>query len=235
MRSKDGGSIMDARWRLRIIAGVMVLASAGIGCNPFNLAYFLSGGPEAKVEPELKLAEKDHEINVLILAYSTADVQNEQVGVDRQLGTLVQRQLQDRCQVNKEKVKIVPIHKVEKFKADHPGWKSMGAAEIGRQFDADFVVDLELVRLGLYEPGSHRQLYKGTCKVDVSVLDVRKPQDGPVLKKSITVEYPKSRGPKPVMDDNNTEKFRDEFINRIATEICWLFTTHLFSEECQCD
>jgi len=226
---------MDARWRLRIIAGVMVLAGAGIGCNPFNLAYFLSGGPEAKVEPKLKLAEKDHEVTVLILAYSTADVQAEQAGIDRQLATTVQRQMQDRCQANKEKVKIVPVHKVEKYKADHPGWKSMGAAEIGRQFYADFVVDLEIARLGLYEPGSHRQLLKGNCKIDISVLDVRKPQDGAALRVSITVTYPKSRGPQSLMDDNNIDKFRDDFVTRMASEICWLFTSHLFSEECQCD
>jgi len=226
---------MDARWRLRLIAGTMVLAIAGVGCNPFNLAYFLTGGPESKVDPDFRLATKEHEVTVLILAYSTADVQTDQVGVDRQLGVMVARQLQDRCQANREKVKIVPIHQVEKFKADHPGWKSMGAVELGKHFDADFVVDLELVRLGLYESGSHRSLYRGSSKIDVAVLDVRKPLDGPVLKKSISVEYPKSRGPIPVADDNNTDKFRDLFVNRIATEICWLFTTHPFSEECQCD
>jgi hypothetical protein len=226
---------MDARWRLRLIAGTMVLAIAGVGCNPFNLAYFLTGGPESKVDPDFRLATKEHEVTVLILAYSTADVQTDQVGVDRQLGVMVARQLQDRCQANREKVKIVPIHHVEKFKADHPGWKSMGAVELGKHFDADFVVDLELVRLGLYESGSHRSLYRGSSKIDVAVLDVRKPLDGPVLKKSISVEYPKSRGPIPVADDNNTDKFRDLFVNRIATEICWLFTTHPFSEECQCD
>ena len=87
----------------------------------------------------------------------------------------------------------------------------------------------------LQEPGSHRTLYKGTGKIDVAVLDTTRPYEGPVLKKSITVEYPKSRGPIPVADDNNTDKFRDMLVNRMATEICWLFTTHPFSEECQCD
>ena len=124
---------------------------------------------------------------MLILAYGSADVQAEQIGIDRQLGTMIARQLQDRCAANKEKVKIVPIHRVEKFKADHPGWKSMGAAEISRQFEADYVIDIELVKLGLFEPGSHRTLYKGTGKIDVAVLDTTRPYEGPVLKKSITV------------------------------------------------
>jgi hypothetical protein len=213
----------------------MVLATAGIGCNPFNLAYFLTGGPESKVEPEFRLADGEREVTVLLLPYSSADVQNEQPGIDRQLGTMVARQLADRCQVNKEKIRIVPMHRVEKFKSDNPGWKSMGALEIGRHFQADYVVDLEVVGFGLYEPGSHRTLFKGRCKIDLAVLDLSKPQDGPVFKKSFSSEYPRTRGPIPVADDNNTDKFRDLFANRIATDICWHFTKHLSSEEYQCD
>lgn len=226
---------MDARWRLRVIAAAMFVTIASIGCNPFNLAYFLTGGPEPKIPPEHRLGDSERETTVLLLAYSSADVQADQVGIDRQLGTTLARQLQERCQVNKEKVKIVPIHKVEKFKADHPGWKSMGALEIGRQFNADTVIDMELVGFGLYEPGSHRTLYKGRCKIDVAVLDLHKPYDGAVYKKSFSSEYPRTKGPIPVADDNNTEKFRDMFITRIATDLAWLFTTHISSEEYQCD
>lgn len=226
---------MDARWRLRIIAGIMFVAVANIGCNPFNLAYFLTGGPESKIDPEHKLAQRDREVTVLILPYSTADVQTDQMGIDRQIGNLVVRQLADRCRVNKEKVKVIPMHRVEKFKSDNPGWKSMGAAEIGRHFMADYVVDLEVGKFTLYEPGSRRQLYKGNAKIDIVLLDVHKPLEGEVLKRSISVEYPKSKGPQSVDIDSNTDRFRDQFVTRIASEICWLFTTHPFSEECQCD
>jgi hypothetical protein len=226
---------MDARWRLRIIAILMLASVAGIGCNPFNLAYFLTGGPESKIDPEYRIADRDREVTVLILAYSTADVQTDQLGIDRQLGTNVARQLADRCRVNKERVNVVPIHRVEKFKSDNPGWKSMGAAEIGRHFAADYVVDVEVAKFSLYEPGSRRALYRGNSMMNIVLLDVHKPLDGPVLKRSISVEYPKSRGPQPVDQDSNPDRFRDQFVTRISSEICWLFTTHPFSEECQCD
>jgi hypothetical protein len=225
---------MKASWRLRGVALLLALA-VGFGCNPLTSMYFMMVGVENKVEPEFRLATADKEVTVLILSYTAPDVQTDQVGVDRQLGTQIARQLQDRCQYNKEKVKIVPIHKVEKFKADHPGWKTMGPAEFGRQFEADYVVDLEVAALSLYEPGSHHTLYKGRCKIDLNVIDLHKTQDGPVFKKSFSSEYPRTRGPIPVADDNNPEKFRDMFVNRIASDICWLFTSHPSAEEYQCD
>jgi hypothetical protein len=225
---------MGGIWRLRVVAGALVLV-AGLGCNPLTLPFFLMFGVDSKEEPEFKLAKPDREVTILVLAYTAPDVQTDQVGLDRQLGLTFSRQLEERCKYNKERVKIVPAHKVEKFKSDHPGWKSMGVSEIGRYFEADYVLDVEVVSLSLYEPGSHKTLYKGYCKIDVSALDLNKPQDGAAWRQPISIQYPSSRGPIPVADDNNTENFREMFIKRIATELCWKFTSHLSAETYQCD
>lgn len=220
---------------LRAVAAGLFLMAFGIGCNPLTMPFFLMYGVESKNEPEFRLAVPDKEVKVVVLAYAANDAQTDQVGIDRQIGSLVAKQLGERCLANKERVKVVPVHKVEKFKNDHPGWKTMGAVEIGKQFEADYVVDIEVVGLNLYEPGSHKSLYKGRAKIDLAVFDVRKSQDGPVFHPSLTIDYPKTRGPLPVMDDNNTDKFRDGFINRIAIDICWKLTAHLSAEEYQCD
>jgi hypothetical protein len=225
---------MGGIWRLRILAGVLVVV-AGVGCNPLTLPFFLMFGVDSKEEPDFKLAKPEREVTVLILAYTAADVQTDQVGVDRQLAVEFTRQLAERCQVNKERVKVIPTHKVEKFKSDHPGWKSMGVTEIGRYFDADYVLDVEIVSLSLYEPGSHKMMFKGNCKIDVAALDLSNSQDGPAWRESMTLQYPTSRGPVPVADDNNTDGFRAMFVKRIATELCWKFTTHLSAERYQCD
>jgi len=226
---------MDVTWRRRLIAGVLLLAVFGIGCNPLTSVYFLMVGVDPKFEAEFRLATPDKESRVLVLCYSAPDVRTDVVGIDRQLGTQFVRQLEERCKANKEKIWIVPAHKVEKFKNDNPSWKTMGAAEIGRQFDVDYVIDLEVVSLNLYEPLSHKSLYKGRCKIDLAVHDLHKPNEGPVFKSSFSAEYPRTRGPIPVADDNNTDKFRDMFLNRIATDICWKFTAHLTQEEYKCD
>ena len=102
---------MNAVRRLRAVAVVLALA-AGLGCNPLTGMYFMLFGVDNKVEPEFRLATPDKEVTVLILAYSAPGVQTDQVGVDRQLATEMARQRQERCQYNKEKLKVIPIHKV---------------------------------------------------------------------------------------------------------------------------
>jgi hypothetical protein len=227
---------MGGTWRLRAIAGVLVLA-AGLGCNPLTTAYFMLVGVENKAEPEFKLASKDknHEVKVLILAYSAPDVQTDQVGIDRQIGVEFTRQLEALCKANKEKVKIVPFHKVEKFKSDNPGWKTMEITEIGGKFDADYVIDVEVVALNLYKPGSRKSLLEGTARLEVSALDLHKPQDGPAWHQVIPCGYPSSgKGSIPVGDDN-VDSFREKFVRRIATDLCWKFTGHTSNESYQCD
>lgn len=226
---------MDLTWRRRWIAGGLLLALFSIGCNPLTGLYFLMVGKDPKFEPEFRLATPDIEARVMILAYSAPDVRTDQVGIDRQLATAIVRQLEERCKANKERISLVPVHKVERFKSDNPSWRTMGASEIGRYFDVDLVLDMELVALDLFEPGSHRSLYRGRCKIDLAVHDLHKSKDGPVFKTAFSSEYPRTRGPIPVADDNNVEKFRDMFLNRIATDICWKFTAHLSQEEYQCD
>ena len=226
---------MGSTWRLRTLAGVLVLA-AGLGCNPLTSVYFMCVGVENKSEPEFKLAsnDKNHEVKVLILAYRRADVQTDQVGSDRQIGVEFTRQLDALCKANKEKVKIVPFHKVEKFKTDNPGWKTMEVTEIGKRFEADFVIDVEVVALSLYKPGSRKSLFEGACRLEVSALDLHKSADGPAWHQVIPIAYPSSRGPIPVGDDN-VDSFREKFVQRIATELCWKFTGHTSNESYQCD
>ena len=226
---------MGSSWRLRTLAGVLVLA-AGLGCNPLATVYFMMVGVENKADPDFKLAsnDKNKEVRVLILAYSAPDVQTDQVGIDRQIGIEFTRQLEALCKANKEKVKIIPFHKVEKFKNDNPTWKTMGVDEIGRKFDADYVVDVEVVALSLYKPGSRKTLFEGACRLEVSALDLHKPLEGPAWHRQIPVAYPSSRGPIPVGDDN-VDSFREMFVRRIATDLCWKFTSHTSNESYQCD
>jgi hypothetical protein len=226
---------MSSSWRLRALAGVLVLA-AGMGCNPLTTVYFMMVGVENKSEPDFKLAsnDKNREVKVVILAYSAPEVQTDQLGIDRQIGAEFSRQLEAICHANKERVKLVPFHKVEKFKNDNPSWKSMSGYEIGRHFEADYVIDVEIAALSLYKPGSRKTLFEGSCKLNVAALDMRKPQDGPVWHQPMSIPYPSSRGPIPVGDDN-PDGFRELFVRRIATELAWKFTSHTSNESYRCD
>jgi hypothetical protein len=225
---------MATSWRLRAVAGVLVVV-AGMGCNPLTTMYFMMVGVENKATPEFQLAkEKNKEVRVLVIAYSGPDGQTEQVGVDHQIGVEFTRQLDGLCKANKERVKVVPYHKVEKFKNDNPGWKTMGMDEIGRQFDVDYVIDVEIEAMSLYKPGSRKTLFLGSSRIDVSAIDLHKAQDGPAYHQTLTIPYPSSRGEIPVGDDN-PDSFRERFVRRIATDLSWKFTGHTSNESYQCD
>ena len=221
---------MVVTWRQRLAVGGLVAAMLAVACNPITGSFFLLFGVDPKEPAEFHLAAEGKEIRVLILAYSAMEPRPELVGVDKALGHMVAKKLQESCQANKEKIRIVPAHKVDKFKDDHPGWKSMSATEIGRKFDADFIIDLEIVDMSLYEPGSHNRICKGRSHVAVALLDLQKVEEGPIFKKEYTTEYPKARGPIPI-EDTNREQFRDNFLTKMATDIAWLFTDHKVEDD----
>lgn len=221
---------MVVTWRHRLAAGGVLLAMLAVACNPLTGAFFLMFGVDPKEPAEFHLAAEGREVHVLILAYSAMDPRPELVGLDPQLSKLVAKKLDEGCKANGEKIRIVPTHKVDKFKDDHPGWRSMSAAEIGRKFDADFIIDLEVVGMTLYETGSHNSLFKGRSQVSVALLDLRKVEEGPIYKKEYNSEYPKARGPIP-REDSNVAQFRDTFLTKMATDIAWLFTDHKVEDD----
>jgi hypothetical protein len=210
-------------WRL---AGLLLAAAVCTGCNMLSLPFFLMMGMNPKHEPPCRLAsaDKNKEVKVVILAYSGLQTQTEFLRVDRELTSRLARQLQQGFKENKEKVTLVSARQVEKYKDEHPNWHAKDLVEIGEHFDADYVIDLDIASLTLYEPGSANQLYRGRAAIAVCVVDVHKPDDDPLFKKPYTCEYPKT-GAVPA-GDGSGPKFRDTFLDHVAKELSWFFTAH---------
>src|SRR5438132_1296986 len=76
--------------------------------------------------------------------------------------------------------------------------------------------------------GAFFRLFRGRGALTLSVTDVSKAADeGPVLQRRMTVEYPKARGPIPVDDDMTEQGFREKFLQRIARDVSWQLTAHV--------
>jgi hypothetical protein len=218
------------------LAALVVIALAGFGCNLLSFPFFLMAGMDPKHEPKCKLASDDKKkpaVRVVILTSAGLETRPEFLRVDRELSTLLARQLEQAFKENKEKVVIVAPVRVEKYKDEHPQWRAMDAAEIGKHFDADYVINLELESLSLYEPGSGNQLYRGKAEIEVKVMDVNKPEEEPKYKETFTCEYPKTRGPQPA-SESNPQQFRQAFISQVAKELSWRFTAHPTSDDFSC-
>src|SRR5436305_14052473 len=95
------------RWRL---AGLLFVAAVvGTGCQPLLLPYFLIPGLEPKNPPEiLPLADvKGKEVKVVLIASAPVETGTEFIRVDRELGNILARKLQNHFKEAKAKVQIV--------------------------------------------------------------------------------------------------------------------------------
>ena len=193
---------MGASWRSWRFPGLLLAAVlVGAGCNGPSLLYFLYPGPDPQQDPEFaKLAsdDKDKEVKVLILAYSSGvETRPEFLMVDHELTDQLSRLLQQSAKENKKKISVVPPRQVRDFKSRHPDWYAGKLEDVGKHFDADYVIYLEIDSLSLYETGSHNTLYRGRAKIFVTLVDMHQEGYDPA-RRTFVCEYPVSRGPVPV-------------------------------------
>src|SRR5712692_7859133 len=202
---------MKGTWHRWLLAGLFLTAmAAGTGCNMLSLPFFLLPGMEPKTPAKCKLAseDKEKEVRVVILAAAGLETRPEFLRVDKELSLLLSRQLQ------------------EKYKDEHPNWHALPSAEIGKYFDTDYVIDLTINSVTLYERGSSNLLFRGRASISLDVVDVNKPKEDPIYEEEYTVEYPR-QGPISASDSNsNPAQFRLAFLTKVAQELSWHFTAH---------
>ena len=216
----------------RSLALLFLAATVCTGCNLMALPFFLMPGMEHKHDAKCKLAsdEKDKEVKVVILASAGLETRPEFLRVDRELSRKLCQRLEEGFKLNKEKVKVVPTSLVERYKDEHPNWRAMAVHEIGEHFHADYVINLEVESLSLYEPGSANTLFRGHADISIDLVDVHKASEGPIYKEEYRSEYPRMRGPLPA-SDSSAAQFRERFLSRIGRELSWRFTAHLVEDD----
>lgn len=222
-----------ARRRLLALIALTILCTAG--CNPVTSLYFMAMGFDPKIEPECKLSsdDKKKDVRVLVLTYSALETRPELLAADRELSVLVSQKLTEAFKENKEKVTILSPAKVQRYKDEHPNWQALGPDEIGKCFHADYVINLELSSLTLFDAHCYNQMLRGTAEISVTVHDMSKPGEEPIFKTEYSTEYPKGR--QVPVSDTSPQKFRLQFLTRVATDLSWYFTAHPVADSFPCD
>jgi hypothetical protein len=220
-----------AIFRRGIVPGALLVALCCCGCDLGSMLYFLM--PDSKTEPEMRrLAsdDKNKEVRVVILVSSRGlETRPELIQADRQLAEATAKQLQERCAENQERLAIVAPRKVEEFKNSHPHWAEMAPVDIGRYFKADYLIDLEINSISLYEVGSMSQLFRGSIDLHLALIDVNRP-DGDPDQSEETIKYPSdAHGPQNAFD-GSIAQFRQKFLDYVARRLSWKWTGH-----CQTD
>jgi hypothetical protein len=223
---------MKLRWDHRLMAGLMVAALAcGAGCNIAALPFFLSGG-KSTIEPKCKLAAEDKEktVRVIILASSGLEIRPEFLRTEDQLSRLVAEHMREGYKESKDKVTVVSTSQVAKYKDEHPNWSNIEPSAIGKYFDADYVIELTINSVSLYEPGSAGQIFQGRADISVDVVDVNNSSEGPKFSKDRKFEYPRGGRPE-LADQSSPAQFRQKFFDVMAREISWYFVEHDADED----
>jgi hypothetical protein len=170
----------------------------------------------------------------MVLASAVPDASIEMIGVDRLLAAEFIPLLEKRCTENKELVSVLKSLPVDKYKNEHPDWKSQSPYDIGKHFKADYVIEIEVLKISLYEPKTNQQLLKGRANVRVTVFDLSKPLKEPVYSPpEFSFEYP--HGFSADANDEPTTAFRQKFIKQIAKELSIEFTAHTSNQKVNLD
>jgi hypothetical protein len=208
------------RWARRAVWGTLAVVLT-IGCNPLATIAFLThrDTPVPAKYPFINKDEpkKENEEVVVALFVSQGTGQSfEFAGAEATIASEMARKIPELAKENKQKITVIPPALVNKFKMNNPTWKDMHASAWGKRLGADFVLEIHLDKMRLYQPGSVNQLYEGRAEVSVFMYDVK---EGAAEPKYYTHPY---SFPKTGFWDATSiplGKFKKEFLERLAVEI----------------
>ncbi|MGL4553318.1 MAG: hypothetical protein ACRC33_19300 [Gemmataceae bacterium] len=206
-------------------------AAVGLaGCNFGSLAYFLM--PEQRLDAKLKhLAHADEKKKprVVVFTHAALDLDADFLHADREIAENLARDLKALAAVYKDKMDLVPQRQVEEFKNTHPSWRSQDMTDIGKKFNADYVIYLEIHSLSMKQP-KNIQLLSGNANLTIHLYDVKNPDETP-MQQPFNFKYPpEERGGIPIDGDTHPTKFRQDFLERVAKKLVPYFAKYPRSE-----
>ncbi|MCA9051869.1 MAG: hypothetical protein KDA89_24190 [Planctomycetaceae bacterium] len=198
----------------------LILAAALLmvlpGCNYFILLGYLIGGPpqlEPLFEKETKKSFTDRNVRVAVVCYAPDELTKFHDNIDQMLALRVSTLL------HAHQIEVVNPDAIQAWMANNSDWNS--PAEIGAEFDVNYVVYIDISEFSLYEIDS-TSLFRGRCNAMVSVYEMATDGDGRrIFDKDIQSVFP-TQVPRSA-SDVSYETFRNEYFFRLGDEIGRLF------------
>jgi hypothetical protein len=240
--AKQTRSYYGWRWSLVLLGGLSWLS---LGCSPQSLSMFLMPFADNKVDPEFKLfASNDKEITLVVMAnFKDSQYSQDLRDADAELAKCVAQAFRKRCEANKHKLKLIPQAQVralqlgqlaKKFEQSEEG--DSGPVEIGRKLKADYVLQLDIEALRIYEPRSRPKMFHAGTQINVNLykMKTKNADDDNLLHQTqYQSSYPKEG---PISAENGSEaQFRRTFFEKAAQEISRMFIAYPPEEKRQHD
>jgi hypothetical protein len=208
-------------WRLAALLAAAVGVTAG--CSPLQLLGFWFSS-DLSQQPKVALTIPGKDAKVLVVATHAGELPGHPLlmQADRDLANRLTRMLEERYKENKDRVKVVSPAEWKIYTNKHPRWSDKSPQKIGKDFNADWVIHLEINSLSMIDRRT-RGFYHGTAEIAVTLTDVRKP-DGEGLRFDdfYRLDFPRT----PVeVSDVPPAIFLGRFLDRIAKDLAQNFAT----------
>ncbi|HVK18602.1 MAG TPA: hypothetical protein VM533_16835 [Fimbriiglobus sp.] len=213
----------SAAWR-RWVIGLGLLAFASMGCSPSTLWFLMRG--DDKRDPVSPLPCKDGKdvvtVAILSSASPTLGMDPYFTGSERELATLIGQRMAAETKEDRRPIRVIEQSKMEQFKKT-PGqdWRTMNPAAIGKKVGADYVIDLTVNSMSIFQPEFGREFYQGRAQLQVVVWDVEKP-DAPYQD-----YFHPSVGEQKSTAALSPAGYRKWFVNEVATEVAHRHIPHV--------
>ena len=224
---------MRTKWAKRLVWGTLAVVVA-TGCNPLTMAAFIFNR-DTKLPAEHPFMTKDEkkeakkeDITVAVFASLSPGAVYEFAGSDRELASMFTKRLNAEAKANKDKITVVAPSEVDKFKMGNPNWKGMHPTAWGKKLGVDFVLDIHVGNITVYQPGSGNLIYEGRADVSVDVYDVTKPNGEAKHRYPHGYTYPKTG--MIAASDVPLSKFKMMFLEKLAGELVLKHIDHKPSE-----
>jgi hypothetical protein len=211
---------MSRRLRIAVLAAVVTTLS--VGCDPIASMYFLFRG-DSKTPAEVPLPPKEGKKDITVAVLVTTQNQSwEFAAVDRELAADIGRRMFEQTKDGKCPIRVVEQAKIDRLKASNPQWRALSAIELGKQLGADYLLDLTLESMTLYEPGTGKLMYQGQATVEATAYDVA---TGSQLTNGGHY-YLNTKMPSEPASEMLMAQYKRKLVERIADEVTWKHVAH---------
>jgi hypothetical protein len=199
-----------------------------LGCNPLaTLSFLTQSDPVKKAEYPLVFADgpkKGKEVVVAVFVSSAPGIGPVFAGSEGKLASDIAKKLPEMAKESKQKLVVLDPALVNKFKMNNPNWKLMHASEWGKKLNVDFVLDIHLEKMSLYQPGSLNMYYEGQADVTVDVYDVDAGPGEPKYNYVHPFKYPHTS----VLptDSIPQNRFKQDYLEHLAAELSMKHVEH---------
>jgi hypothetical protein len=208
------------RWAAFLLGTLWV----SIGCTPATLSMFFMPFVDDKIPPRCKLGDGDEVTVCIVTNFAGLETRPEAVPADSELAEAVAQQLRMRAKANRDRIKVVPPSRTRSYHQASVEGRSL--QDVGKHFEADYVIALEIQSMSLYQKNSYNELYRGNIEMLVRAIDVKEPAgEGTIFSDIYRCEYPGTGGPVAVSEMSMLQ-FRTRFMSKVAADVARYFVAY---------